>query len=118
MKETIEYLISEINEVLETKDEDLFEIAERCDFDYGICCKLLCSDSIHFEYKNNINNLGRKYIEKYSHIFDERLNPNSEYWFGVCCNKLDAKLDQKIGRLSLEARKTVLEGILKELNEL
>ena len=115
MKETIEYLISEINEVLEAKDEDLFNVAERYDLDYGICCKLLCSPDNHFKLRNNINDLGREYIEKYYHIFDERLESSIEYCFDACCNMIDAKLYPKLGRLSLEARKTVLEGILKEL---
>lgn len=110
MKSDLKYLIECYDAALKISDEQFEEYTESDDIDLGVCYKGGELDNIE-----KIDEEGKKYIRNNMSLFDSSLRPlRQEYWF-ITPFRAYRSDGIELARKALEARKVVLEEILKTL---
>lgn len=107
IKGDVKYLIDCYDLAINVNDDKIIDYIFIENLHCGICRKL-------FYNKNHqiISNKGTKFIKKNKSLFDDELfGCNSAYWFLTPMNYSEPIKIRKL----LQARKTVLEGILNTL---
>jgi hypothetical protein len=114
MRETIEWLITEMDLLLKCEGKEIYDLAIDCDLHFGVCYKLM--GTVFEEFASEISSKGKEIIKRNINSFNADLMPlESGYWFFIACDLTDTCGSVNLARESLEARKLVLEEILKTL---